>query len=277
MRDRESGVTWIDASESWIHLDVVELWKYRELLYFLVWREVKLRYKQTVIGGAWAVLQPVLMMALFTLVFGWLARIPSDGVPYPVFYFSALLPWMYFATAVSSATNSIVAQQQIITKVYFPRVFLPMAAIIYPLLDFGVAFVVLIVVLLLYGLVPPVGAIMLPALLALTVATALGFGLWLSALNAVYRDIRYAVPFLLQLWMFASPVVYPSSMVPERWRGVYAVNPLAGIIDGFRWALTGQGESPGVPLLVSACVSAICLLGGTFYFRKHEARIADVV
>jgi lipopolysaccharide transport system permease protein len=273
----ERPVVRITARRGWLQLELRELWSYRELLYFFVWRDVKIRYKQTAIGAAWAVLQPFLTMVVFSLFFGALAKIPSQGLPYPVFYYCALLPWMYFASALQNATNTVVEHQRVITKVYFPRLVLPLASVLSGLVDFAIGFVVFLAMMLYYGIVPTRTTLLLPVFLLLAVLTALGLGLWLSALNALYRDVKYVVPFLLQFWMFASPVVYPSALVPERWRWLYALNPMAGVIEGFRWALTGHGQPPGGMLLVSAGMVAVTILGGLIYFQKMEGTIADVV
>jgi lipopolysaccharide transport system permease protein len=274
---RELPITWIRPTSGWLELNLRELWEYRELLYFFVWRDLKVRYKQTVIGAGWAVIQPFFTMVVFSLFFGKLAKIPSDGLPYPVFYYSALLPWMYFANALTHATNTVVENQRVVTKVYFPKLILPIAAVASGLVDLAIAFTILIGMMAFYGMAPTAASLWLPLFVLLAVATALGMGLWLSALNAIYRDVRYAVPFLIQFWMFASPVVYPSSLVPERWRWLYGLNPMAGVIEGFRWALTGHGQSPGPLIAVSTGVVLILLIGGLIYFRKMEDTIADVV
>jgi len=257
--------------------DLRETWNYRELLYFLLWRDVKVRYKQTVIGVAWVVLQPLLSMGVFTLFFGRLAKLPSDGLPYPLFYFAALAPWSYFATALSSATNVVVENQRVITRVYFPRLILPLASVFSGLVDFAIAFVVLVVMVVGYGLRPGAQVLWLPFLLLLAVGTALAVGLWLSALNALYRDVRYVIPFVMQFWLLASPVAYPSSLVPEKWRWLYGLNPMAGVIEGFRWALTGHGQPPGVLLLASASAVAVLLVSGTMFFQRMEGVVADRV
>ena len=267
----------ITPPRGWLDLNLRELWEYRELLYFFVWRDIKVRYKQTIIGAGWAIIQPFFTMVVFSLFFGLLARIPSEGLPYPIFYYSALLPWMYFANALTGATNTVIEHQRVITKVYFPRLILPLAAVLAGLVDFGIAFLILIGMMLFYGVVPTAAVLLLPFFLLLAVATALGAGLWLSALNAIYRDVRYAVPFLVQFWMFASPVAYPSSLIPERWRWLYGLNPMAGVIEGFRWALTGQGSPPNVLMFVSVAAVLVVLLGGIVYFRRMESTIADVV
>ena len=258
-------------------LDWSELWAYRELLYFFVWRDLKVRYKQTAIGVGWAVIQPLFTMAIFALVFGRLAKMPSDGLPYPVFYYTALLPWTYFAGALTHATNSVVEHQSMVTKVYFPRVLLPVSAVLSGLADFALAFSLLIGLVLVYGIVPTAAILLWPLFLLLAVATALAVSLWLSALNALYRDVRYAVPFLVQLWLFASPVAYPAALVPPDWRWLYGLNPMAGVIDGFRWSLTGHGQSPGL-LVLASTVAVICLLvGGLMYFQRVEGTMADRV
>jgi len=267
----------IAPPRGWLELNLREIWEYRELLYFFVWRDLKIRYKQTAIGAAWAVLQPFLTMIVFSLFFGALAGIPSHGVPYPIFYFSALLPWMYFAGALQNATNTVVEQQRVITKVYFPRLVLPLAAVLSGLVDLAIGFVVFLGMMLYYGMTPQAIILLLPGFLLLGVLTALGVGLWLSALNAIYRDVRYVLPFLIQFWMFASPVAYPSSLVPERWRWLYGLNPMAGVIEGFRWALTGQGQPPNLLLAASAAAVVLLVAGGVVYFQKMETTFADVV
>ena len=267
----------IAPPRGWLELNLREIWEYRELLYFFVWRDLKIRYKQTAIGAAWAVLQPFLTMIVFSLFFGALARIPSHGLPYPIFYYSALLPWMYFAGALQNATSTVVDQQRVITKVYFPRLVLPLAAVLSGLVDLAIGFVVFLGMMLYYGMTPQATILLLPGFLLLGVLTALGVGLWLSALNAIYRDVRYVLPFLIQFWMFASPVAYPSSLVPERWRWLYGLNPMAGVIEGFRWALTGQGQPPNLLLAASAAAVVLLVAGGVVYFQKMEATFADVV
>jgi lipopolysaccharide transport system permease protein len=267
----------ITPPSRWWELPFGELWDYRELLYFFVWRDIKVRYKQTAIGAAWAVLQPFLTMLVFSLFFGRLARIPSQGLPYPIFYYSALLPWMYFAGALQNATSTIVENQRLITKVYFPRLVLPFSSVLSGLVDFGISFLMFVAMMFYYRIRPDWALLMLPVFLLLSVLTALGVGLWLSALNAIYRDVRYVVPFLVQFWMFASPVAYPSSLVPARWRWLYGLNPMAGVIEGFRWSLTGHGDPPGRLVLVSASVVVVVLLSGVAYFQKMETLVADVV
>jgi lipopolysaccharide transport system permease protein len=274
---REFPNVHIEARRGWLALDLAELWAYRELLYFFVWRDIKVRYKQTVIGAAWAVLQPVLTMLVFSLFFGKLAKIPSQGLPYPIFYYCALLPWMYFSTAMQSATNIVVDQQRVITKIYFPRVVLPIAAVLSGLLDFAISFGVFLVLMVYYRIMPTSAVIWLPAFTLLAVLTALGVGLWLSALNALYRDVRYVLPFLVQFWMFASPVAYPSSLVPAKWRWLYGLNPMAGVIEGFRWALTGHGQPPGIMLAASSAAVILLVFSGLVYYHAVEGTMADVV
>jgi lipopolysaccharide transport system permease protein len=272
-----SAVLRIAPPSRWWELPLGEMWDYRELLYFFVWRDIKIRYKQTAIGAAWAVLQPFLTMLVFSLFFGRLAHIPSQGLPYPIFYYSALLPWMYFAGALQNATNTIVENQRLITKVYFPRLILPFSSVLSGLVDFGISFLMFAAMMIYYGIRPSAAVLWLPVFLLLAVLTALGVGLWLAALNAIYRDVRYVLPFLVQFWMFASPVAYPSSLVPEKWRWLYGLNPMAGVIEGFRWSLAGKGVPPGHLIIVSAAVVVAVLLSGIAYFQKMETTIADVV
>ena len=260
-----------------LDLNLAEVWTYKELLYFLVWRDIKIRYKQTAIGAAWAIIQPFMTMVIFSLFFGRLARMPSEGLPYPIFYYTALLPWIYFSGALQNATNAIVENQRVVTKVFFPRLVLPFSAVLSGLLDLGISFLMFLVLMLYYRIHLKWTILLLPSFLLLAVVTALGVGLWLSALNAIYRDVRYVMPFLVQLWMFASPVAYPSSLVPQRWRWLFGLNPMTGVIEGFRWALTGRGEPPGSLLLASVGIVAVILCAGLVYFQRMETVIADVV
>jgi lipopolysaccharide transport system permease protein len=272
------AITVVGPSRTWPSLGIRELWEYRELLYFLVWRDVKVRYKQTVLGVAWAVLQPVLTMLVFSVFLGALVRVPSDGLPYPVFAYAALLPWQLFAHTITECGNSLVANQQLITKVYFPRLVIPIAAVLAGLVDFAVAFTVLIGLMVYYGIPLTAAVLSLPVFLLLTVAVALGVGLWLAALNVQYRDVRYTLPFLTQLWLFATPVAYPTSLVPESGRWLYALNPMVGVVEGFRWALVGAGRAVGSgPLMVSALATVLVLAGGVAYFRRMEHTFADLV
>lgn len=274
---RTPATVHIGPPNGWPELHLHDIWQYHDLLYFLVWRNVKIRYKQTVIGIVWVVLQPLMTMGVFTLFFGRLAALPSDGLPYPVFYFAALIPWTYFSTALQNCTNVVVDNQHVVTKVYFPRLILPLSAVASGLVDFVIGFVVLLVVTAMYGIKPTLTFFWLPILLFLAVLTALSIGLWMSALNALYRDVRYVAPFLIQFWMFASPVVYPSSLVPQRWRWLYGLNPMAGVIDGFRWALTGHGVAPGPLMLASGSAVMVVLIGGLFFFQRMEGTVADRV
>src|ERR1700719_3371196 len=256
----EVPVVHITPPTRWWVLPLAELWEYRELLYFYVWRELKVRYKQTVVGASWAVIQPLMTMLVFSLFFGRLAHIPSGGLPYPVFYYSALLPWTYFAGALQNATNKVVDNQYVITKVYFPRLILPFSGVLSGLVDFCISFLMFVAIMIYYRIHATAAMLLLPVFLLLAVLTSLGVGLWLSDLNAIYRDARYVVPFLVQFWMFASPVAYPSSLVPAKWRPLYGLNPMAGVIEGFRWSLTGTGHSPGLLLLASSAVVALIAL-----------------
>jgi len=274
----EAPVIVIRPSRGWVSLNLRDLWEYRELLYFLIWRSIKVRYKQTVLGAAWAILQPFLTMVVFSVVFGRLAKVPSNGIPYPIFAYTALLPWQLFARALTESGNSLVANQRLITKVYFPRLVIPIAAVLGGLVDFGIAFVILLGMMFYYGIVPTAAVLTLPLFLLLAIATALAMGLWLSALNVQYRDVRYAIPFLTQFWLFATPVAYPTSLVPERWRILYGLNPMTGVVEGFRWALLGSEVGGIRPLVIlSALVVGLLLAGGLVYFRRMERTFADVV
>jgi lipopolysaccharide transport system permease protein len=267
----------IDPPKSWASIGLRELWDYRELLYFLTWRDIKVRYKQTALGAAWAVIQPFFMMVVFSLFFGKLAGVPSDGIPYPVFAFCGLLPWQLFAHALTESSNSLVGNQNLITKVYFPRLVVPIAAVLGGVVDFAIAFVILLAMMLYFGIVPGWAIVTLPLFIVLAITTALAVGLWLSALNVKYRDVRYTMNFLVQFWLFATPVAYPSSLIPEQWRWAYGLNPMAGVVEGFRWALLGKTDPPGALLAVSVAVVVILLVGGLYYFRKMEQEFADVV
>lgn len=267
----------IESSRGWVSLKLREIWEYRELLYFLIWRDVKVRYKQTVIGVGWAVLQPLLTMVVFTVIFGNLAKVPSDGLPYPIFAYTALLPWTYFSQAVNRSGVSLVSSAGVIKKVYFPRLIVPIAAAVSPMVDFGIAFVVLLGMMAWFGIAPTWGILTLPIFLLFALTTALAVGFLASAINVRYRDVGYAIPFLMQIWMFVSPVFYPVSMVPAKWHILYSLNPLAGVIEGFRWALLGK-ESPDFGVMaVSAIIVFILLLGGIVYFKRMERTFADVV
>ena len=267
----------IKPSKGMISLRLKELWFYRELLFFLAWRDIKIRYKQTALGAAWAVLQPVMTMVLFTIFFGKIGKVPSDGIPYPLFSYCALLPWQLFARALTESSNSLVANQNLITKVYFPRLVIPMSAILAGLVDFGISFVVLLGMMAYYGVMPTWSVLSLPLFLLLTVSTALAAGLWFSALNVQYRDVRYTMTFLVQFWLYATPIAYPSSLVPAKWRLLYGLNPMAGVVEGFRWALLGKAGGLGPMVVVSALAVCVLLFTGLVYFRHMEKTFADVV
>ena len=267
----------IEPSKGWVSLKLHELWEYRELLYFLTWRDIKVRYKQTALGAAWAIIQPFFTMLVFSLFFGRLAKVPSDGIPYPIFAFAALVPWTFFANGLSQSSNSLVGSANLITKVYFPRLVIPIAAVVSGLIDFGIAFVVLLGLMLYYGIAPTINVIFLPLFLLLAFVAALAVGLWLSALNVEYRDVRYVLPFVVQFWMFATPIAYPSTLLGQPWRTLYGLNPMAGVIEGFRWALLGTGAAPGPMIAASSIASLVILVSGAFYFRRVEKTFADVV
>ncbi len=272
-----STKTIINPSRGWVPLRLRDIWEYRELLYFLTWRDIKVRYKQTVLGATWAIIQPFFTMVVFSLFFGRLAKIPSDGIPYPLFAFAALVPWTFFANGLSQSSNSLVGSAELITKVYFPRLIIPVASILSGLVDFIIAFAVFICMALYYGIYPTISIFLLPFLLLLGFTTALGVGLWLSALNVRFRDVRYVIPFLTQFWLFATPIAYPSSLLSEPWRTVYGINPMAGVIEGFRWALLGTDTAPGAMIIVSSLVAVCLLVSGVFYFKRVEKYFADVI
>jgi len=267
----------IRPSRGWPPLSLMDVWAYRELLYFLIWRDVKVRYKQTVLGVTWAVIQPVFTMIVFSIFFGWLVKVPSEGLPYPLFAFCALLPWQLFASSLIASSNSLVANQHLITKISFPRLLIPLSAAASSLLDFSIAFLVLLGMMIIFNVAPTVAMCALPLFVILTIAVALGLGTWFSALNVKYRDIRHILPFLTQVWMFATPVVYPSSLVPESWRTLYALNPMVGVVEGFRWALLGTSNVSGLMLFVSAGATFVLLLSGVYFFRRAEPTFADMV
>lgn len=267
----------IEPTKGWVALQLKELWAYRELLYFLVWRDIKVRYKQTALGAAWAIIQPVFTMIVFSIVFGRLGKIPSDGIPYPIFTLAALVPWTFFSQGLSQASNSLVGSAHLIKKVYFPRLSVPIAAVTSGLIDLALAFVVLLGMMVYYGILPTIHVVWLPPLLLLTVVTSLGVSLWLSALNVQFRDVRHVLPFLTQLWLFATPIAYPSSLLPEPWKMLYSINPMVGVVEGFRWALLGADSAPGPMIIVSALAALAILVSGTFYFRRLEKTFADVI
>jgi lipopolysaccharide transport system permease protein len=267
----------VQPTRGWSGLDLGAFWRYRELFYFLIWRDLKVRYKQTALGAAWAILQPLSTMIIFSLFFGRLAGLQVPGVPYPLFAYAGLLPWQFFAYALTNASTSLVVNERIVTKVYFPRILVPTAAVVAGAVDFALACPILAGMMLFYGVVPSWQIMFLPLFLVLVFGTALGVSLWLSALDVQYRDVRYTLPFLTQLWLFATPVVYPSSILPEPWRSLYGLNPMAGAIEGFRWAVLGLDYTPGPLLAVSVCAMFLVLITGAFYFRQTERALADIV
>lgn len=267
----------IEPSRGWVSLKLNELWEYRELLYFLIWRDIKVRYKQTVLGGAWAIIQPFFTMVVFSLFFGKLANVPSDGIPYPIFSYAALVPWAFFANGLNQASNSLIGNSNLIKKVYFPRLSMPIASVLGGLADFVLAFLMLIGMMLYYGMAPTVNVVWLPFLVILTIFTSLGASLWLSAMYVQFRDVRHIIPFLTQIWLFATPIAYPSSLLEEPWRTVYGINPMVGVVEGFRWALLGTKTAPGLTMVFSAMVALGFLLSGAFYFRRMEKTFADVI
>ncbi|RME46126.1 MAG: ABC transporter permease [Caldilineae bacterium] len=269
-------VTVIEPTRGWVALKLGELWAYRELLFFFVWRDLKIRYKQTILGVAWAVIQPFFTMVIFSLFFGRLAKVPSDGLPYPIFSYAALVPWTFFANALTQASNSLVMNANMIKKIYFPRLTVPVATVLAGTVDFALAFLVLLGMMFFYGRFPTWNVFWLPFFLLLALTTSLGVGLWLSAMNVQFRDVRYIVPFLTQAWLFATPIAYPSSLLEEPWRTLYGINPMVGVVEGFRWALLGTETAPGPILFVSSLVAVGLLVSGAFYFKRMEKTFADV-
>jgi len=275
-KDKDRKTT-IKPSYGWAALNLRDLLIYRELIFFMTWRDLKVRYKQTLLGASWAILQPFLTMVVFSIFFGNLAKVPSDGVPYPIFSYTALIPWTLFSKALQDASRSLVANSHMITKVYFPRMILPLSSVMAGVVDFLIAFVVLLGMMFFFNIFPTVNVLVLPLFLLLALITSIGVGLWLSALNVLFRDINYVLPFLTQFWMYLTPVAYPSSMVPSEWQVIYALNPMTGVVEGFRWALLGTGQPPGIMTLVSSVVAVILLISGMFYFRRMERLFADMV
>ena len=267
----------IEPARGWVSLKLGEIWPYRELLYFLVWRDVKVRYKQTAIGAAWAIIQPLLTMVIFTLVFDKFAKVPSNGLPYPIFSFAALLPWTYFSKALNQSILSVVSNANLITKVYFPRLLLPTASVLAGMVDFAISFLFFVILMVWYGIIPSSAVLFLPGFTLLAMLTALAVSLWLAVINVRYRDVGQAIPFVVQLWMFASPVAYPMSVVPEKWRLFYSLNPMAGVIEGFRWALTGSERPPLVPIILSTLIVCVLLYSGILFFRRMESTFADEI
>jgi lipopolysaccharide transport system permease protein len=273
----DRSITIIHPSKGRVTLNFRELWEYRDLLYLFTWRDIKVRYKQTMVGASWAIIQPFIAMVVLTIFFGKLAKVPSEGIPYPIFAYSALVPWTYFVNVLTQSSNSVVNNRAVITRVYFPRLIIPMTTVVTGLLDFVIAFVILIGMMLFYGIVPTMALWTLPFFVLLAIATALGIGLWLAALNVKYRDVGFTLPFLTQIWLFATPIAYPSSLVPEPWRAIYGLNPMAGVVEGFRWALLGKTHPPTMLLAFSVIVVIALLIGGIYFFRYKEDTFADVV
>lgn len=268
----------IQPSKGWVSLKLGELWHYRELLYFLIWRDIKVRYKQTVLGATWAIIQPFFTMVVFSLFFGGLAKVPSDNIPYPIFSYAALVPWTFFANGLNQASTGMVTHANLITKVYFPRLAIPIARVLAGVVDFGLAFIVLLGMMLAYGIVPTVNTLWLPLFLLLALIASLGTALWLAAMNVQFRDVGYTVPFITQFWMFATPIAYPSSLIENPvLRTLYGINPMAGVVEGFRWALLGTETMPGPIIFISSLVALALLISGAFYFRRMERTFADVV
>jgi homopolymeric O-antigen transport system permease protein len=274
---RDKPTIFLGPKRGLLQLDLSAVWRYRELLYFLIWRDVKVKYKQTVIGASWAIIQPVMTMLIFTVVFGNFAKVPSDGFPYPIFAYTALLPWMYFSQAVTRTSGGLVSNAALISKVYFPRLIIPLASAVAPLIDFCLSFLVLLGLMAWFHITPTIGILTLPFLLGIAFLTALAFGLFLSALNVRYRDVGHSIAFLIQFWMYASPVIYPVSLVPENWRVLYSLNPMVGVIEGFRWALLGKESPDLVVMAVSGGMVVALLILGIIYFNRMERSFADVI
>lgn len=267
----------IEPSSGFVPIKFKELWEYRELLYFLIWRDIKVRYKQTALGAAWAIIQPLMTMIVFSIFFGKLGKMSSDGLPYPIFSFAALVPWTLFANGLTQGTGSLIGSSNLLKKVYFPRLIIPTATVLAGVVDFLISFAVLLVLMLIYGITPTINVLWLPAFLLLTLITSLGISLWLSALNVEYRDVKYVIPFLTQIWLFATPIAYSSSLLSEPWRTIYGINPMVGVVEGFRWALLGTNTQPGYMVLVSTIIAILLLITGAFYFRRMERTFADTV
>jgi len=273
----QNVVVRITPSKGWVSLKLKELWAYRELLYFLVWRDIKVRYKQTILGASWAIIQPFFTMIVFSIFFGKLAKIPSDGIPYPIFSYSALVPWAFFANGLNQASTSLVGNANLLKKVYFPRLAMPIASVLGGFVDFALAFVMLIGMIFYYGMAPTINVVWLPLFLMLAFMTSLGVSLWLSALYVQFRDVRHIIPFLIQIWLFSTPIAYPSSLLSEPWRTIYSLNPMVPVVEGFRWALLGTPTGPNITIIFSCLVAVGLLLSGAFYFRRMEKTFADVV
>lgn len=277
MPEIDIPITHIKPEKGWISLRFAELWAYRELLFFFIWRDIKVRYKQTILGASWAVIQPFFTMVVFSIFFGRLAGVPSDDLPYPIFSYAALVPWTFFANGVSQASATLVSNSNMVKKIYFPRLIMPVASVTAGIVDFLIAFVVLLAMMLFYDRTPTINVLFLPLFLLLSYITSLGVSLWLSAMNVQFRDVRYVVPFLVQFWLFSTPIAYSSSLLSEPWRTLYGINPMAGVVEGFRWALLGTDTAPGPIVFVSALVSLTVFIGGAYYFRRMERSFADVI
>lgn len=271
------SLTVIRPKKGWQTLNLKELINCRELLFFLAWRDIKVRYKQTVLGVAWAIIQPFFTMVIFSLFFGRLAKIPSEGIPYPIFSYAALVPWTFFANGLNQASNSLVGSANLIKKVYFPRLAIPIASVLAGVVDFILSFIVLIGMMAYFGFFPTYNVLWLPLFLLLALTTSLGVSLWFSALNVEFRDVRYTIPFLTQFWLFSTPIAYPSSLLSEPWKTIYGINPMVGVVDGFRWAWLGTSTPPGLAMIVSAAAALILLISGAFCFRRMEKNFADVI
>lgn len=273
----EPTTIYIKPSTGLTALNLRDLWIYRELVFFMIWRDIKVRYKQTLLGAAWAVIQPVLTMLIFNFVFGTVAKVPTEGIPYPIFSYAALLPWGLFSAALNNASRSLTTNQNMVSKIYFPRLVLPLASVLGGLVDFAIAFLILVVLMIYYKITPTTAIWTLPFFLILTVVTALGVALWLSAINVQYRDVNYVLPFLTQFWLFLTPVAYSANVISAKWQVVYSLNPMAGVVNGFRWALLGTNTGPNMNMVVSICISLVVLISGLFYFRSMERTFADTI
>jgi lipopolysaccharide transport system permease protein len=270
-------VTDIRPDRGWLDLDLGAVWRFRELLQVLVMRDLQVLYKQALLGAGWAVLQPLFAVLIFSIIFGFIVRMPSEGVPYPLFAFAGVLPWTYFAEAVRRSGVGLVTDSELVRKIYFPRLIMPLANVVSPLVDFCIAFVVLLIVMAFYGIAPNVKMLIIPLLMVVAALLALSIGLWLAPINVRFRDIKHTLPFMIQIWMYASPIVYPLSLVPEQWQMLYSLNPMVGVIEGFRWAVFGQGAPNFMALGMSAVIIVILMAGGLIFFRRMERTFADVI
>jgi lipopolysaccharide transport system permease protein len=274
---RQPETIYIKPSTGLTALNLRDLWIYRELVYFMIWRDIKVRYKQTILGAAWAIIQPVLTMLVFNFIFGSVAKVPTDGIPYPIFSYTALLPWGLFSAALNNASRSLTTNSNMVTKIYFPRLVLPLASVLGGVVDFAIAFLILIVMMIYYKITPTIAIWTLPLFILLSIISALGVALWLAAINVQYRDVNYVLPFLTQFWLFLTPVAYSAKVISDKWQIVYSLNPMAGVVNGFRWALLGSNTGPGLYMTVSVGISLIFLISGLFYFRSMERTFADTI